>query len=208
MIERGILAHFIASLDGLYERSTGTRWLQFASVDVLEISNPLTHGGHLIIAPEAVRTDAEALFAFLQAHEISHAFLPPSILKLLPRRPLPDLTAVLRGGEASDNDTIRFRRWFSELAKSGLSVLPETPLEWQQRLTGLSPSNGLALIRDFYTGDLSGTPQPIDQIGTKAELTKQDVHLTDNYDRLIPLYLDYLRAQGFIDETAATPAVL
>jgi amino acid adenylation domain-containing protein/thioester reductase-like protein len=113
----------------------------------------------------------------------------------------------LRVANLSNPVTLSQRRWFSELAKAGLRVLPETPLEWQQRLTGLSPSNGLALIRDFYTGDLSGKPLPIDQIGTIAELTKQDVHLTDDYERLIPLYLDYLRAEGFIDETAATPAV-
>jgi len=128
VIERGMLAHFIASLDGLYERSAGTRWLQFASVNfdasVLEIFNPLTHGGHLIIAPEAVRTDAEALFAFLQTHRISHAFLPPAILKLLPRRPLPDLTAVLCGGEASDNDTIRF--WSKLLRLSNIYGPTET----------------------------------------------------------------------------------
>jgi amino acid adenylation domain-containing protein/thioester reductase-like protein len=128
VIERGMLAHFIASLDGLYERSAGTRWLQFASVNfdasVLEIFNPLTHGGHLIIAPEEVRTDAEALFAFLQTHRISHAFLPPAILKLLPRRPLPDLTTVLCGGEASDNDTIRF--WSKLLRLSNIYGPTET----------------------------------------------------------------------------------
>jgi len=128
VIERGMLAHFVASLDGLYERSAGTRWLQFASVNfdasVLEIFNPLTHGGHLIIAPEAVRTDAEALFAFLQTHRISHAFLPPAILKLLPRRPLPDLTTVLCGGEASDNETIRF--WSKLLRLSNIYGPTET----------------------------------------------------------------------------------
>ena len=128
VIERGMLAHFIASLDGIYERSAGTRWLQFASVNfdasVLEIFNPLTHGGHLIIAPEAVRPDAEALFAFLETHRISHAFLPPAILKLLPRRPLPDLTTVLCGGEASDNDTIRF--WSKLLRLSNIYGPTET----------------------------------------------------------------------------------
>ena len=128
VIERGMLAHFVASLDNLYERAAGTRWLQFASVNfdasVLEIFNPLTFGGHLIIAPEAVRTDAEALFAFLQTHRISHAFLPPAILKLMPRRPLPDLTTILCGGEASDNDTIRF--WSKLLRLSNIYGPTET----------------------------------------------------------------------------------
>jgi amino acid adenylation domain-containing protein/thioester reductase-like protein len=128
VIERGMLAHFIASLEGRYERAGGTRWLQFASVNfdasVLDIFNPLTHGGHLIIAPEAIRTDADALFAFLQTQRITHAFLPPAILKLLPRRPLPDLNTVLCGGEACDDDTIRF--WSKMLRLSNIYGPTET----------------------------------------------------------------------------------
>ena len=114
----------------------------------------------------------------------------------------------LRVANLSNPVTLSQRRWFNELAKAGLTALPETPLEWQKRLTGLSPSNGLALIRDFYTGDLSGKPLPIEQIGTVAELTKQDVPLTDDYERLIPLYLAYLRAEGFIEDAVPTSAVL
>jgi thioester reductase-like protein len=114
----------------------------------------------------------------------------------------------LRVANLGNPVTLSQRRWFGMLAKAGLRVLPETPLEWQQRLTGLSASNGLSLIRDFYTGDLSGKPLPVEQIGTITELTKQDVQLTVDYERLIPLYLAYLRAEGFIDETAATSAVL
>jgi amino acid adenylation domain-containing protein/thioester reductase-like protein len=112
VIERGMLAHLIASLEGVYERGPHTRWLQFASVNfdasVLEIFNPLTHGGHLVIAPDAVRADPPALFDFLADARITHAFLPPAVLRLLPRRPLPDLHTIMCGGEASDDDTVRF----------------------------------------------------------------------------------------------------
>ncbi|SDG66413.1 non-ribosomal peptide synthetase [Paraburkholderia phenazinium] len=128
VIERGMLAHFVASLAGRYETGPGTRWLQFASVNfdasVVEIFNPLTHGGHLIVAPEEVRADAEALFGFLEARRITHAFLPPAILKLLPRRALPDLTSVLCGGEASDDETIRF--WSKLLRLSNIYGPTET----------------------------------------------------------------------------------
>jgi len=112
VIERGMLAHMIASLDGRYDRGPGSRWLQFASVNfdasVLEIFNPLTHGGHLIVAPDSVRADPPAMFQFLNNERITHAFLPPAVLRLLPRRPLPDLKTILCGGEASDDDTVRF----------------------------------------------------------------------------------------------------
>jgi hypothetical protein len=39
-------------------------------------------------------------------------------------------------------------------------------------------------------------------------LAKLDVQLMVDYDRLIPLYLGYLRAEGFIDGTVATSEVL
>nr|WP_160167946.1 non-ribosomal peptide synthetase [Caballeronia insecticola] len=112
VIERGMLAHMIASLEGRYDRGPGARWLQFASVNfdasVLEIFNPLTHGGHLIVAPDSVRADPSAMFRFLSDARITHAFLPPAVLRLLPRRPLPDLKTIMCGGEASDDDTVRF----------------------------------------------------------------------------------------------------
>ncbi|MGX7000244.1 amino acid adenylation domain-containing protein [Caballeronia sp. KNU42] len=171
VIERGMLAHFIASLDGLYERSAGTRWLQFASVNfdasVLEIFNPLTHGGHLIIAPEAIRTDAEALFAFLQTHRISHAFLPPAILKLLPRRPLPDLATVLCGGETSDNDTIRF--WSKMLRLSNIYGPTETTVIATENTFGsckLANHLGHALPGyQIHLLDDRGQPVPLGGVG-------------------------------------------
>ncbi len=112
MIERGMLAHFIASLEGLWERGPGCRWLQFASVSfdgsVLEIFPPLTHGAELVVAPSEVRTDPEAVFRTLRDNRITHALLVPALLRVLPRRPLPDLKVVLCGGEAMDEDTVRF----------------------------------------------------------------------------------------------------
>ncbi|WP_277189292.1 non-ribosomal peptide synthetase [Caballeronia sp. BR00000012568055] len=122
VIERGMLANTIASLEGRYERGMDTRWLQFASVNfdasVLEIFNPLTRGGHLIVAPETVRADPAALFEFLRESRVTHAFLPPAVLRLLPRRPLPDLRTILCGGEASDDDTVRF--WSSVVRLSNI----------------------------------------------------------------------------------------
>ena len=88
-----MLAHFIASLKGACERGPGSRWLQFASINfdasVLEIFNPLSRGGELVVAPEAARTDPEALFTLLLERRVTHAWLPPALLPLLPRRALP-----------------------------------------------------------------------------------------------------------------------
>ena len=112
VLERGMLANFVASLEGVWERGPGFRWMQFASVNfdasVLEIFNPLTHGAELVVVPSEARGDPEALFGLLRDNRITHAFLPPALLRLLPRRPLPDLLAIFCGGEAGDEDTVRF----------------------------------------------------------------------------------------------------
>ncbi|MDR5734437.1 hypothetical protein QCE47_19195 [Caballeronia sp. LZ025] len=44
--------------------------------------------------------------------------------------------------------------WFEALGKEGLRALPEAPEAWKRRLATLDSANGLALLRDFYTGDL------------------------------------------------------
>ncbi|MFO7728076.1 MAG: amino acid adenylation domain-containing protein [Desulfonatronovibrio sp.] len=112
VIERGMLAHLIAGLEGQWERGPGSRWLQFASINfdasILEIFNPLTHGGELVVTPAEVRTDPELLFNLLKDRHITHAFLPPALLRLLPRHPLPHLQELSFGGEAGDEDTVRF----------------------------------------------------------------------------------------------------
>ena len=167
VIERGMLAHLIASLTGRYRRDAATRWLQFASVNfdasVLEIFNPLTHGGHLIVAPEAVRTDADALSTFLSAERITHAFLPPAILKLLPRRALPHLDTVLCGGEASDDETIRF--WSGVLRLSNIYGPTET--------TVMATEN-------TFDGD-----KPANQLG--HPLPGYQIHLLDEEGAVVPL---------------------
>ncbi|MFL9907680.1 non-ribosomal peptide synthetase [Paraburkholderia sp. RL17-337-BIB-A] len=167
VIERGMLAHFIASLTGRYRRDESTRWLQFASVNfdasVLEIFNPLTHGGHLIVAPEAVRTDAEALSGFLDAERITHAFLPPAILKLLPRRALPHLDTILCGGEASDDETIRF--WSGVLRLSNI----------------YGPTEATVMATDnTFDGD-----KPANQLG--HPLPGYQIHLLDEEGEAVPL---------------------
>ncbi len=167
VIERGMLAHFIASLTGRYRRDESTRWLQFASVNfdasVLEIFNPLTHGGHLIVAPEAVRTDAEALSGFLDAERITHGFLPPAILKLLPRRALPHLDTILCGGEASDDETIRF--WSGVLRLSNI----------------YGPTEATVMATDnTFDGD-----KPANQLG--HPLPGYQIHLLDEEGEAVPL---------------------
>lgn len=146
VIERGMLAHFVAALDGVWDRGPGSRWLQFASVNfdasVLEIFNPLTHGGELVVASTEVRTDPQAVFRLLQDRRITHAFVPPALLRLLPRRPLPDLTTIFCGGEASDEETVRFWSKAVELANV-YGPTETTVLATVNRMGGYKAANQL-----------------------------------------------------------------
>ncbi len=47
------------------------------------------------------------------------------------------------------------REWFESLAELGLVATPEAPAAWRKRLATLDAGNRHALLRDFYTGDLS-----------------------------------------------------
>ena len=98
VLERGMVAHYVAAMEGVCGRGPGCRWLQFASLNfdasVLEIFNSLTHGAELVVVPEEVRVDPDGLFTFLKDEQITHACLPPAILLLLPRKPLPDLKGL------------------------------------------------------------------------------------------------------------------
>jgi len=65
----------------------------------------------------------------------------------------------------------------------------------------------LALIRDFYTGDLSGAPLPVEQIDTLTELARHGVALTTDYGAMIRLYIGYLRDAGFLTPLPETVAL-
>ena len=171
VIERGMLAHFIAALEGVWDRGPGSRWLQFASVNfdasVLEIFNPLTHGGELIVAPSEARADPEAVFRLLRESRVTHAFVPPALLRLLPRRPLPDLTTIFCGGEASDEETVRF--WSKAVDLANVYGPTETTvLATANRMGGYKAANQLGRpLRGYQTYILDNDEQltPLGGIG-------------------------------------------
>jgi hypothetical protein len=88
------------------------------------------------------------------------------------------------------------------LAACGLRAEPLAAMDWQRRLVELDASNGLVLIRDFCTGNLSAAPLPVEQIGTLSELVRYDLDLMVDYGALIRLYVGYLCEVGFFDAFA------
>ena len=171
VIERGMLAHYVASLEGFWDRGAGSRWMQFASLNfdasVLEIFSPLTHGGELIIAPSEVRADPQAIFGLLHDARITHAFLPPAMLRLLPRKPLPDLKSLCCGGEATDEDSVRF--WSKTLQLANIYGPTEaTVMATFNRMGGFKSANQLGRpLPGYLTYILSadGELAPIGGVG-------------------------------------------
>lgn len=171
VIERRMLAHMVASLEGLWDRGPGSRWMQFASINfdasVMEIFNPLTRGGELVVAPTESRADPEAVFSLLSEKRVTHAFIPPAMLRLLPKRPLPDLCAVYCGGEALDEETVRF--WSKTLQLDNLYGPTEaTVLATDNPMGGFKMANHLGRpIRGYFTYilDANGELSPVGGIG-------------------------------------------
>ena len=173
-IERGMLAHFIKALEGVWDRGPGARWMQFASINfdasVLEIFNPLTQGGELVVVPSAARTDALALFELMQQQRVTHAFLPPALLRLLPRRPLPDLVALFSGGEAADEETVHF--WSKTVDLANIYGPTEaTVMATINRMGGDKAANNLGRpLRGYstYLLDEQGALTPLGGVGEIA----------------------------------------
>ena len=83
------------------------RVLQFASISfdasIFEIVMALTNGATLYLIPEKSRLGA-SLTAYLRQHSITHATLPPAVLKTLVSEQLPALQTLILAGEACTGD--------------------------------------------------------------------------------------------------------
>ncbi|WP_080639746.1 non-ribosomal peptide synthetase [Xanthomonas arboricola] len=79
------------------------RVLQFASPSfdaaVSEWSTTLAAGAELVLVPDDVAADAQALTAWALHHRVTHATLPPTVLRRLSPGHWPTLTHVISAGE-------------------------------------------------------------------------------------------------------------
>ncbi|WP_326682200.1 non-ribosomal peptide synthetase [Streptomyces sp. NBC_01237] len=66
---------------------------------IIEVLLAFAPGGTLVVSPPDALV-GEDLAAFLADNRITHAFVPPSVLATVPRTELPELRALMVGGEA------------------------------------------------------------------------------------------------------------
>lgn len=105
------LAHFSAWYSQHVELSEHSRVLQFSSVSfdssLVDLFPALSQGATLIVPSEEQRRDPLQLVELIQQQRVTHAFLPPALLSLLPMdRPL-GLQHLLTGGDICEPHVIR-----------------------------------------------------------------------------------------------------
>ncbi|WP_460062228.1 amino acid adenylation domain-containing protein [Pseudomonas sp. H2_H09] len=109
-LSQGNLAHFTAWFRTCMALDEHSRVLQFSPLSfdssLIDIFPTLIAGAALIIPSEQQRHDPRLLVELLRRQRVSHAFLPPALLNLLPLdRPL-GVTHLLTGGDACEPHVI------------------------------------------------------------------------------------------------------
>lgn len=104
------LAHFSAWYSQYVELTEHSRVLQFSSLSfdssLIDLFAALCQGATLIVPSEEQRRDPHQLVELIQQRRVSHAFLPPALLSLLPLdRPL-GLEHLLTGGDICEPHVI------------------------------------------------------------------------------------------------------
>ncbi|HEX8272375.1 MAG TPA: non-ribosomal peptide synthase/polyketide synthase [Longimicrobiaceae bacterium] len=91
----------------------GSRVLLFAPLhfdaSVLDVFTALSTGATLVVAPREEMMPGEELVELLRRQRVTHAKLTPSALAATPRAELPELEAVISGGEACSAEVVA--RW-------------------------------------------------------------------------------------------------
>ncbi|MEH2195008.1 MAG: amino acid adenylation domain-containing protein [Nostoc sp.] len=104
MIEHQGIVNLALNWAKTFQVKSQSRWLQFGSfsfdLSIGEIATALGAGACLYLAQKETLLPNQALIDLLANCKISHFALPPSALSVLPPATLPDLQAIIVGGEA------------------------------------------------------------------------------------------------------------
>ncbi|WP_416771230.1 amino acid adenylation domain-containing protein [Pseudomonas sp. RHF3.3-3] len=106
LLSQANLAHFCAWYADYVELEARHRVLQFSTpgfdASLIDIFPSLIQGAELVVASEDQRRDPAQLARLIRGQRISHAFLPPMLLGLLPLEPPLGLSHLLTGGDVCE----------------------------------------------------------------------------------------------------------
>ncbi|MEH2266226.1 non-ribosomal peptide synthetase [Nostoc sp.] len=184
MIEHQAIVNLALAWAKTFQVQPQSRWLQFGSfsfdLSIGEIATALSAGACLYLAHKETLLPSQALVDLLADCKISHFALPPSALSVLPQAILPDLQAIIVGGEACPAELVTqwgTERCFFNCYGPTESTVIATIASCEQN--GKKPSIGqpLSNIR-IYILDANNQPLPP---GIPGELCIAGVGLARGY---------------------------
>jgi len=150
----------------IFDLTPASRVLQFASLSfdaaIFEIVMALTTGAALYLIPNAARTGSQ-LVKWLQTYAITHATLPPAVLRTLPAADLPALQTLISAGEACSPEIVT--RWGGNRCFFNAYGLTETTV-WAT------------------VGQIRG---PDSQVSLGGAIANTQVYILDSYLQSLPM---------------------
>ncbi|WPX20047.1 non-ribosomal peptide synthetase [Pseudomonas sp. 10S4] len=106
LLSQANLAHFTAWYADYVQLTEQSRVLQFSSLSfdssLIDIFPTLLQGAELVVPNDDQRRDPLQLVALIRHQQLSHAFLPPALLSILPLEQLQVLDHVMTGGDVCE----------------------------------------------------------------------------------------------------------
>jgi len=116
MIEHQAIVNLSLNWGKLFHVKPHSRLLQFGSfsfdLSIGEIATNLIHGACLYLAKKETLLPTQTLVNFLKTNQITHSFLSPSALSVLPQANLSHLENITVGGEACSTEVVE--KWADE----------------------------------------------------------------------------------------------
>ncbi|UUO17102.1 non-ribosomal peptide synthetase [Dolichospermum heterosporum] len=115
-IEHRAIVNLSLTWGQTFQVQNHSRLLQFGSfsfdLSVGEITTALVTGACLYLGNKVTLLPSQSLVDFLTVNKITHSFLSPSALSVLPKAKLPDLQCITVGGEACTTELVN--QWGTE----------------------------------------------------------------------------------------------
>ncbi len=112
MIEHRSVPNYIYGFAKYFQLAPKKRLLQFSSMNfdaiISDVFATLAYGATLYVVSTELRQSADKLIDYIENNAITTALLPPALLRILPRRHLPQFDSLAFGGDVCDQDTVDY----------------------------------------------------------------------------------------------------
>ncbi|MGY2443341.1 amino acid adenylation domain-containing protein [Pseudomonas sp. SDO52101_S400] len=106
LLSQANLAHFTAWYADYVQLKAESRVLQFSSLSfdssLIDIFPTLLEGAELVVPDDNQRRDPLQLVALIRRRQLTHAFLPPALLSILPLEQLQSVGQIMTGGDVCE----------------------------------------------------------------------------------------------------------